>query len=193
MIVALARVWPWAGGRVALGVVAGASAAVAIGVPTDLVDTPLFGRPVAVSVWAYPAWVAASVLVGLVVARSGRAGLATVGGGLLTVVAVGCPVCNKPVLLLLGESGAMQWFAPAQPLIAVLAVAVLAIPLTVAVLAAVIFIATGVVAGWLLWIVVAWWFFDPRHARLHARHRGPYRRSRSGWHHSRGPARGYWT
>ncbi len=76
---------------------------------------------------------------------------------------------------------------------AVPAVAVLAIPLTVAVLAAVIFIATGVVAGWLLWIVVAWWFFGPRHARLHARHRGPYRRSRSGWHHSRGPARGYWT
>lgn len=44
----------------------------------------------------------------------------------LSFFAVGCPVCNKIVLLLLGTSGAMTWFAPLQPLLAVAAVAGLA-------------------------------------------------------------------
>ncbi|OEU96295.1 hypothetical protein AN216_21610 [Streptomyces oceani] len=45
--------------------------------------------------------------------------------GLLAYFAVGCPVCNKLVLLLLGTSGAMQVWAPVQPLIAVLSLALL--------------------------------------------------------------------
>lgn len=48
------------------------------------------------------------------------------GGALLSVLAVGCPVCNKLVVLLLGVSGALSWFAPAQPLLAVLSVILLA-------------------------------------------------------------------
>ena len=40
--------------------------------------------------------------------------------------AVGCPVCNKVVLLALGSSGALTWFAPVQPLLAVLSIAGLA-------------------------------------------------------------------
>ncbi|MGO0575565.1 hypothetical protein [Ornithinimicrobium panacihumi] len=54
--------------------------------------------------------------------KGSRRGLA---GGLLTFFAVGCPVCNKLVLLLLGYAGAMQWFAPVQPVLAVAAVAAL--------------------------------------------------------------------
>ena len=45
---------------------------------------------------------------------------------MLSVFAVGCPVCNKLVLLLLGTSGAMTWFAPLQPALAVLSVVGLA-------------------------------------------------------------------
>lgn len=40
---------------------------------------------------------------------------AVVGSGLATVLAVGCPVCNKLVVALLGASGALSWFAPIQP------------------------------------------------------------------------------
>ena len=36
------------------------------------------------------------------------------------------PVCNKIVLLAIGSAGAMQWFAPIQPLLAVAAVFALA-------------------------------------------------------------------
>ena len=48
--------------------------------------------------------------------RSSRMGMA---GGTLAWFAVGCPVCNKLALLALGYSGAITWFAPIQPFLAV--------------------------------------------------------------------------
>ena len=42
-------------------------------------------------------------------------GGAGVGSGLLGCFAVGCPVCNKLVVALLGASGASGVFAPIQP------------------------------------------------------------------------------
>lgn len=39
-------------------------------------------------------------------------------GGLLSFLAVGCPVCNKLVVLLLGLGGALQYFRPIQPVLA---------------------------------------------------------------------------
>ena len=50
--------------------------------------------------------------------RTSRFSLA---GGLLAWFAVGCPVCNKLALLALGYSGAITWFAPVQPLLAIAA------------------------------------------------------------------------
>lgn len=55
--------------------------------------------------------------------RPSRWGMA---GGVLTWFAVGCPVCNKIALLALGYAGTMRWFAPAQPVLAVVAVAMTA-------------------------------------------------------------------
>lgn len=49
------------------------------------------------------------------VRRTSRLGLA---GGFLAWFAVGCPVCNKIALLALGYSGAITWFAPIQPFLA---------------------------------------------------------------------------
>lgn len=43
-------------------------------------------------------------------------------GAVLAWFAVGCPVCNKLALVALGYSGALTWFAPLQPLLAVTAV-----------------------------------------------------------------------
>ena len=45
---------------------------------------------------------------------------------MLTFFAVGCPVCNKLVLLALGASGAMTYFEPVQPVLSLLAVVLLA-------------------------------------------------------------------
>ena len=42
--------------------------------------------------------------------------------GAVTYLAVGCPVCNKVVLVALGTSGALSWFAPVQPLLGLAAV-----------------------------------------------------------------------
>ena len=39
-------------------------------------------------------------------------------GGILAWFAVGCPVCNKLALLALGYSGAITWFTPVQPFLA---------------------------------------------------------------------------
>ena len=105
-----------------------------VAIPTDLVDTPVFGREIPPTWWAWPALLVSSVLGGLLVATyvnplvddtapTRRGGYA---GGLLTFFAVGCPVCNKLVLLALGSAGALTWFEPVQPLLQVAAVGLLA-------------------------------------------------------------------
>lgn len=100
-------------------------AAVAVGIPSDLIDTPLFGRPVAITVWAYPVWIVSSILIGLLVAVSLQARGQAAGGGVLSLLAVGCPVCNKPIVMALGAAGALELWAPLQPLVGGLAIAFL--------------------------------------------------------------------
>jgi hypothetical protein len=46
-------------------------------------------------------------------------------GGVLGFLAFACPVCNKLILLVLGFSGAMTYFAPLQPILGVLGVLLL--------------------------------------------------------------------
>ncbi len=88
--------------------------------------------------WSWPVLLVAAALSGLVTATCirepagvsgatsdapGRAGLA---GGFLAYLAVGCPVCNKVALVALGYAGALEWFAPLQPVLALAGVALLA-------------------------------------------------------------------
>ncbi len=122
-----ARQW-WSTGAAAV------TTAVVIAVPTAMVPTPVFDRAVPTTWWAWPALVATSVLGGLLVAtyvrrpdgpRAERLDRRGTAGGLLTFFAVGCPVCNKVALLALGYTGALQWFAPVQPVLAVGGVALL--------------------------------------------------------------------
>lgn len=107
--------------------------ALVVAIPTDLIDNPVFGREIPPTWWSWPALVVSSVLGGLLVATyvnpvtsdqpaQRRGGYA---GGLLTFFAVGCPVCNKLVLLALGSAGAITWFEPVQPLLQVVAVVLL--------------------------------------------------------------------
>lgn len=98
-----------------------------IGLPTDIVANPVFGREVPVRAWE--PWVlgATSILTGLWfglqrdrAATSGKedSSVPTISAAGLALFAVACPVCNKVVLLVLGTSGALGLFEPLQPWLA---------------------------------------------------------------------------
>ncbi len=59
-------------------------------------------------------------------ADGGRATTLGTVASLGAFLAIGCPVCNKVALVLLGASGAMTVFAPLQPVIGAFSVALLA-------------------------------------------------------------------
>ncbi len=113
--------------------------AVAMGIPTDLIDTPLFSRDIPPTWWSRPVWITSSLLAGVLIATytpwsritSDRASAPRLGGvgGIIGFLAVGCPVCNKIVLLLLGASGAMTYFEPLQPLLAAVSLVLLVVAL----------------------------------------------------------------
>jgi hypothetical protein len=99
--------------------------ALVVGVPTGLVSTPFYTRMTPVTWWNYGVWITTAVLSGLLIATyvrrpvttraPSRAGvLANVG----SLLAVGCPVCNKVVVAVAGVGGALNVWAPLQPLIA---------------------------------------------------------------------------
>ncbi len=108
------------------------AAGVLTGIPTAIIPNPLFTRMVPAGPLNYAFWAVTSVLLGLVAATyftkspapiTGEGKVA--GGGILSILAVGCPVCNKLVVLVLGASGALTYFAPLQPLIGLVSVALL--------------------------------------------------------------------
>lgn len=125
----------WPRNRWATAAAGAAVTALLVGMPTDVVPNPLFSRTVPVQWWNHPALAVTAVLAGVVLATYVRAPDAgdtpTAGrlgsvGGVLSFFAVGCPVCNKLVLLLLGTSGALTYWAPLQPLVALASIALLA-------------------------------------------------------------------
>lgn len=118
----------WTPRRWLVAAAVAAATIVVVGVPTVLIPNPWFGRDVPVTWWAWPSLIATAVLAGLLTAtyvrspltqtsrdRQGRAGVV---GSVISFFAVGCPVCNKLVLLALGTSGALTYFQPVQPLLA---------------------------------------------------------------------------
>jgi hypothetical protein len=125
-------VWPRA-------VVYGAITAVLIGIPSDLIDTPIFGRPIDARWLDYVILATTSALIGLILAirppAAGenadaesdveRQGTTTLWGGLVSFLAVGCPVCNQAVVALVGISGALSWWAPVQPVVGLAALTLL--------------------------------------------------------------------
>lgn len=115
--------------------------ALVLGLPTDLVPNPVFSRQIEAPAWSYLALVVTAVLSGLLLAtyvsdtpRSQREvpredSRRLTAGGLLAFFAIGCPTCNKLVLIALGSTGAVTWFEPVQPLLAVAGIGLLAVAL----------------------------------------------------------------
>lgn len=143
-ISAFAALRRWSARQWGFSALAAVVTALVIGIPTDVIPNPVFGRPVDVTWWS--PWVLAvtSVLAGLLVGTYVRnpgeakperdatlykaSNTATIGG-LLGYFAIGCPVCNKLALVALGSTGAMKYFAPLQPMLAVASIVLLAVAL----------------------------------------------------------------
>jgi len=125
----------WSARRWLTALVAGLAVAALVALPTAVIPNPIFGRAIEVTWWSYPVVILSGILGGMLIAtyvrepgqeEIDRAAKVGTVGGFLAFFAVGCPVCNKLVLLALGASGAMSWFAPVQPFLAVASVIVMA-------------------------------------------------------------------
>lgn len=105
------------------GLLAGIATLLVVGVPTDVIRNPWFTRmtptrPQDYVFLAITALLAAGIGTTYALpARCSRQEGRLTAGGLLAFVAIGCPICNKIVVLLLGISGALTYFQPLQPLL----------------------------------------------------------------------------
>jgi hypothetical protein len=121
----------------------------AFGLVSAIIPNPVFGRQIPPEPFAIGVWILSAPLIGLVLATytvpvvpparatplrmidvptvEGGPGnaLGTIGG-LGAFLAIGCPLCNKVALVLLGASGALTVFAPLQPAIGAASLALLA-------------------------------------------------------------------
>ena len=128
-----------------------AASLLAFGLVTAIIPNPVFGRQVPPQSFAIVVWFASAPLMGLLGATysaaaplgsiapsvplpvgpaagvAGRDGttLGTVAS-LGAFLAIGCPVCNKVALILLGTSGALTIFASLQPVIGAASLVLLA-------------------------------------------------------------------
>lgn len=122
---------------------------VAFGLVTAIIPNPVFARQIPPEPFAIWTWLVSAPLMGLVMAtytvppkpspivmvalEPAEAAVAerrstTLGSlaGLGAFLAIGCPVCNKAALVLLGTSGALNIWAPLQPLLGIASLALLA-------------------------------------------------------------------
>ncbi len=124
----------------------------AFGLVAAIIPNPVFGRQVPPEPFAIAVWLVSAPLMGLLgatysapaaqvgagveptplrigpaVAVAGRDGTALgTAASIGAFLAIGCPVCNKLALVLLGTSGAMTIFAPLQPVIGAASLVLLA-------------------------------------------------------------------
>lgn len=107
--------------RLGWAIAAAVLTALIIGLPTDIIPNPIFGREIPVRPWEAPVLAATAILTGMYfgLQRPGSEKSApAISGAGLAMFAVACPVCNKIVLLALGTSGALGFWQPLQPWLA---------------------------------------------------------------------------
>ena len=120
------------------------------GLSTAVLANPVFGREIPPTPWSPNVLLVTAVLTGLLtatyvrndgpaplpaesteVAPGTRTAKAGAVGSLLAYLAIGCPVCNKIALLLLGTTGALNVYAPIQPYLGAIGIALLAVALII--------------------------------------------------------------
>lgn len=164
----LAALLTWSIRRWAVAVAVAGGTYFLFGLSTAVLANPVFGREVPATTWAPGVLLATAILSGLLSAtyvrnggpapirlvgaeapadpapgsRSARAGAL---GSFLAYLAIGCPVCNKLALILLGTTGALNVYAPIQPYLGALGVALLAVALVVRLRGEV---SCATIAGW---------------------------------------------
>ncbi len=118
----------WRACLYALG--AGIAALLVIGLPSAVIPNAFFTRMIPTRPQDY-------LLLGITVLMTAALGATyafpaacsvrgrLTAGGFLSFLAVGCPVCNKVVVLLLGMGGALTYFQPIQPLLGLVSIALL--------------------------------------------------------------------
>jgi hypothetical protein len=122
-----------------------AGSALLLGVPTRLVPNNLFSRIVPTSPQDYVIWIVSALLLGPLLALMtlypmpspktalGKRSLAgsgrVFGGAVLSFFSVGCPICNKVIVLLLGLGGAMTIFNPLRPFLGLASIGLLSVTL----------------------------------------------------------------
>jgi hypothetical protein len=122
-----------------LATVGAALTAVALGIPTAIIPNPVFHRVIEAGPSNYFFWASTSVVTGALLAtyalprtiKDRVAAEAGLGGGFLAYLAVGCPLCNKAVVALLGTSGAVTIFQPIQPFLGALGLLLASVALAV--------------------------------------------------------------
>lgn len=127
------------------------AALLGFGLVAAIIPNPVFGRQIPPEPFAIAVWLLSAPLMGLIAATYSVAPPATSGiatpltaapprsssseprsttvstiAGLGAFLAIGCPICNKIVLVLLGTSGALTVFAPLQPVIGAASLVLLA-------------------------------------------------------------------
>ncbi len=116
-------------GRFWLTALAATAASFAIlGIPTAVFPNPWFVRMTPTEPFNVATMLLSAPLMGVLTATylsrptgvssasAERGGRATIGG-VAAYLAIGCPICNKIIVAVLGVSGALNVFAPVQPVI----------------------------------------------------------------------------
>jgi len=78
---------------------------------------------------------------------------------------------------------------PATPALSVARVAIV-LAIAVPLMMAMIFVVTGIIAGWMVWAIAGWWFFGHRRHRHHHRYGAPRHAHRQA---GAGGGRGFWA
>ena len=165
----LAAFLTWSVRRWVVAVAVAAGTYLFFGLSTAVLANPVFGREIPPTTWAPEVLIITAILSGLLTAtyvrnagpapmrlkavdaatddpsarsRTARAGAA---GSLMAYLAIGCPVCNKIALLLLGTTGALNLYAPIQPYLGAIGIALLSVALIVRLRGEV---SCATVAGW---------------------------------------------
>lgn len=107
-----------------------AGSLVLLGIPTAVIPNPFFVRMTQTEAFNVIVWLGSAPLIGLLIAtyvrsptrvvdpeRNEPGTVRTTLAGVAAYLAIGCPICNKVVVAALGVSGALNYFAPLQPII----------------------------------------------------------------------------